>query len=111
MRIAGAWLPALVLLAGCGSVTSLWPFGDSETPEASRKPSNATEYSCDAGKVFYVRGLDASAVWLIAPDREIRLEKLADGRWGVGRVALELSGARVELTDPPALFTNCKRAG
>lgn len=101
---------SLMALAGCGSV-NLWPFGESETPEASRKPSNATEYRCDGGKVFYVRGLDASSVWLIAPDREIRLDKQGEGRWGVGRVLLETSGEGAVLTDPPAQFANCKRAG
>lgn len=90
--------------------TTLWPFGDGEVPERSRKPTNATEYACDGGRTFYVRMLDASAVWLIAPDREIRLEKQADGRWGVGRVELEMGSERVELNDPPSRFTNCKRA-
>ena|SRR5258706_3632427 len=99
-----------LLLAGCGGI-SLWPFGGSETVEHSRKPANATEYRCDEGKAFYVRSLDADSVWLIAPDREIRLDKKADGRWGVGRVELQTSGAAATLIDPPARFANCKRAG
>jgi len=116
MRLRGACLLAilsLLLAGGCSSdsVSSLWPFGDSDTPEASRKPANATEYRCDGGKGFYVRSLDAGAVWLIAPDREIRLDKLPDGRYGVGRVALEIDADRAQLSDPPALFSNCKRAG
>jgi len=102
-----------LLLAGCGSmsVPNLWPFGDSETSERSRKPANATEYRCDGAKAFYVRNLDAGAVWLIAPDREIRLDKRGEGQYGTGRVSLEISGAEATLTDPPAIFTNCKRAG
>jgi len=110
-------VPALILallagqLSGCGSV-SLWPFGESESNEKSRKPANATEYRCSEGKTFYVRNLDGGAVWLIAPDREIRLDKQADGRYGVGRVILELGGdGAALLVDPPASFNNCKRAG
>jgi hypothetical protein len=101
------------LLAGCGSMSidSLNPFGTSEATERSRKPANSTEYRCADGKVFYVRGLDGGAVWLMAPDRDIRLERQADGRYGVGRVALDISGAEATLTDPPAVFSGCKRAG
>ena len=101
---------ALLLLAGCGGV-SLWPFGEPQAREADRKPANATEYRCDGGKVFYVRGLDADSVWLIAPDREIRLARQGEGRWGVGRVLLETGAEGAMLTDPPAQFANCKRAG
>jgi len=116
MRFGGAFplsFLSLLLLAGCGGsgVSGLWPFGDSEAPEASRKPANATEYRCDGGKGFYVRSLDAGAVWLIAPDREIRLDKQPDGRYGVGRVALEFDADHAQLLDPPAIFSNCKRAG
>ena len=110
-RVAACALSlAPVLLGGCGSVR-LWPFGDSETSERSRKPANAAEYRCDEGKTFYVRNLDAGAVWLIAPDREIRLAKQADGRYSVGRVSLELGADGAKLTDPPARFANCKRQG
>jgi hypothetical protein len=65
------------------------------------------------GKVFYVRSLDANAVWLIAPDREIRLDKPA-GATGMtyvaGRVRLEITGEDATLVDPPAQFAGCKRA-
>jgi hypothetical protein len=98
-----------LLLAGCGGV-SLWPFGESESKELSRKPANSSEYRCADARTFYVRPLDGGAVWLIAPDREIRLDKQADGRYGVGRVQLEIAGDGATLTDPPALFVNCKRA-
>lgn len=103
---------AVVMLAGCGGI-NLWPFGSSESTEISRKPANATEYVCEGNKRFYVRSLDAGAVWLIAPDREIRLEKLAGAegtRYGVGRIVLELSAQSATLTDPPAQFAGCKRA-
>ena len=113
MKNRAALLLLPLLLSGCGSlsVPNLWPFGDSEISEKSRKPANATEYRCNEAKVFYVRNLDAGAVWLIAPDREIRLAKQGEGQYGAGRVQLEISGSDATLTDPPAVFVNCKRAG
>jgi len=100
---------AALLLAGCGGI-SLWPFGESGGRELSRVPPNAAEYKCDAGKGFYLRSLEDGAVWLIAPDREIRLPKLASGGYGAGRIALSLEGEGATLEDPPARFANCKRA-
>ena len=109
-RIA-AWLalPAL-LLAGCGGF-SVWPFGESGPAERSARPADAAEYRCEGGKGFFVRQLEDGAVWLIAPDREIRLAKIggaASSRYGVARVVLELSGDTATLADPPATFTGCK---
>jgi hypothetical protein len=105
----------LFLLAGCSmsmpSMSSLWPFGEGEVKENSRKPANATEYRCAEGKTFYVRQLDGGAVWLIAPDRDIRLDKKAEGSYGTGRVLLELGAdGGALLVDPPASFSGCKRA-
>jgi hypothetical protein len=101
-----------VLLAGCGGA-SLWPFGSSGATEQSRKPADATEYRCESGKVFYVRNLDADSVWLIAPDRQIRLERPAgtkDTTYATGKVRLEISAQSATLLDPPAQFAGCKRA-
>lgn len=101
------------LLAGCGGVSSLWPFGEGSREEVSRKPSNATEYRCDGGKAFFVRSIDAGAVWLIAPDREIRLEKpagSAESVYSAGKVRLEITAQNATLLDPPAQFLGCKRA-
>lgn len=94
------------------NVGKLWPFGEGGASEVNRKPANAAEYQCDGNRRFYVRTIDAGAVWLIAPDREIRLDKLpGEGRYGVGRVALELSGQAATLTDPPGPpFTGCKKS-
>ena len=104
---------AALLLAGCGSV-SVWPFGESGPSEVRRDPANATEYRCDGGRKFFVRPIDASAVWLIAPDREIRLARVGgadSNRYGAGRVALEVSGQTATLVDPPTEFRNCKVPG
>ena len=101
---------AALLLAGCGGI-SLWPFGESGGKELSRVPQNATEYRCDGNKGFYVRNLEGGDVWLIAPDREIRLAKRGAGSsWGTGRILLEINGEAATLFDPPASFGGCKRA-
>jgi hypothetical protein len=110
-RTVGTALLLGATLAGCGGA-SLWPFGSSGT-ELSRKPADATEYLCEGGKVFYVRNLDAGAVWLIAPDRQIRLEKPATETGTVytaGKIRLELAAQGATLLDPPAQFLGCKRA-
>ena len=99
------------LLAGCGGM-SLWPF-ESGSTELSRKPADATEYQCEGGKVFYVRNLDAGGVWLIAPDRQIRLERPAGATeqvYTAGKVRLEIVAPNATLLDPPAQFLGCKRA-
>ena len=91
---------------------NLWPFG-SESTELSRKPADATEYLCEGGKVFYVRNLDAGAVWLIAPDRQIRLERPAgatEQAYTAGKVRLEIVAQGATLLDPPTQFLGCKRA-
>ena len=106
-----------LLLAGCGdmNVKKYLPFGGETTPERSRTPANATEYQCAAGKRFYVRTLEGGTVWLILPERELRLEKLGtDGgtRYGKGATVLELNGNEATLKDGAvASFTGCKTAG
>ena len=112
MRRHFSCLLPVLLLAGCGSISlsDLSPFGSSEQ-ERDRRPANATGYRCADGKVFYVRNLEGGAVWLMAPDRDIRLERQADGRYGVGRVILEIGASDATLTDPPTLYGSCKRAG
>jgi hypothetical protein len=103
---------AALLIAGCGG-GSMLPFGMGGGTELSRKPANATEYRCAGGKGFFVRTLDANALWLIAPDREIRLEKLPgaeSGRYGVGKVVLEMGADEATLFDPPTQYAGCKRA-
>jgi hypothetical protein len=103
---------AAVLASCSGGGINLWPFEPRAT-ESNRKPANATEYQCEGGKAFYVRNLDAGAVWLIAPDREIRLERpagAADPVYVAGRVRLEIGEKSATLLDPPAQFLGCKQA-
>lgn len=101
---------AALLLAGCGGI-DLWPFGEGGGKELSRTPPNATEYKCEGAKTFYVRNLEGGDVWLIAPDREIRLARRgAASRWGTARVLLELNGEEATLIDPPSTYSGCKRA-
>ena len=111
------FLPFLLVtaaLAGCGSLPSinLWPFGgEPARTDIDRKPANATEYRCDNNRRFFVRPLEDGAIWLIAPDREVRLARLNEsGRYGVGRVLLELHGDEASLTDPPGAFIGCRKA-
>ena len=107
-----AALTIAATLTGCGGF-NIWPFAEPGATEVSRKPFNATEYLCEGGKAFYVRNLEGGAVWLIAPDREIRLEKLAGagGAYGVGKVRLEINAQNATLLDPPAQFVGCKSRG
>lgn len=107
-------LAALVCLtaAGCGTVRDLNPFAEKTGTERDRRPANSTEYRCDQNKSFFVRQLEPGTVWLIAPDREIRLGQLSKNgveRYGVGRIELEIRGEAATLIDPPAQFVGCKR--
>jgi hypothetical protein len=108
----GAAIFLAAALSGCGGF-NVWPFAERGATEVDRKPANATEYKCDNGKGFFVRNLDTGAVWLIAPDREIRLEKTAGATgmvYGAGKVRLEITAQSATLLDPPAQFLGCKRA-
>lgn len=114
MSIAGAGLACIpLLLAGCGemNVKKYLPFGSDAPQERSRTPPNSTEYQCAAGKRFYVRTLDGGgAVWLILPEREVRLNKIGSSmRYSNGIAVLELNGNEATLTDGAASsFTGCK---
>ena len=115
MCMTGAGLACVSLLAGCGdiNVKKYLPFGSDTVQERSRTPANATEYQCAAGKRFYIRMLEGdAAVWLILPERELRLEKLgqdASTRYGKGNTVLELNGSDATLKDGTAVsFAGCK---
>lgn len=83
-----------------------------KSTDRSRAPANATEYQCAANKRFHVRQLDGgNSVWLILPEREVRLDKLAGegGRYGNGVAVLELAGGEARLADGSATnYSTCK---
>lgn len=116
-RFARSALPAAaslaLLLAGCGGF-NIWPYGGGK--EQSRTPADATEYQCAGGKHFYVRYLyNGGAAWIIFPDREFRLDKVASAagtRYTNGIAILEVNGNEATLADGSAIsFTGCKAAG
>jgi membrane-bound inhibitor of C-type lysozyme len=119
MHMATAGLACLpLLLTGCGemNVKKYIPFAGDTPQERSRTPANATEYQCAAGKRFYVRTLEGgAAVWLILPEREVRLEKLgaeAGVRYSNGIAVLDINGKEASLKDGTAIsLVGCKAAG
>ena len=115
-----AALPVLtafsLLAAGCGgiempSLPSL-PFMGEKNLERSRVPVNSTAYLCAGGKRFYLRMLESGAsVWVILPEREFRLDRVAGegGRYGNGKAVLTVGSEEVSLVDAPTLsFTGCR---
>ncbi|MDP2823885.1 MAG: hypothetical protein Q8O52_14565 [Sulfuritalea sp.] len=115
LRLRLASLACISLLAGCGEMKlKVWPFGgDTTIQERSRAPVNAVEYQCAGGKRFHVRTLESGgALWLILPEREVRLDRLGAGgatRYGKGNTVLEINGSDASLSDGAAIsFTGCK---
>jgi hypothetical protein len=114
-RLTIAGLACAVLLAGCGeiNVKKYLPFGNDTVQERSRSPANAAEYLCAAGKRIYVRNLEGgAAVWLILPERELRLDRLGadtSTRYGKGNITLDLSGNAAAIKDGNTIpFLDCK---
>lgn len=99
-------------LTGCGGA-SLWPFGERST-ELSRVPANATEYRCNNERRFYARWLEnGAAVWVIYPEREFRLDKVAaegGNRYSNGAAMLENQDGTISLRDGNVAFTGCQTA-
>jgi len=104
-----ALLAATTLLAGCGDMKpKIWPFGESGPKERSREPTGASEYQCAAGKRFHLRRLEGNAVWLILPEREVRLEGSGGTRYVKGGLVLELGSEKSTLTDgATATYVDC----
>jgi membrane-bound inhibitor of C-type lysozyme len=101
----------LLTLSACGSFNvNLWPFGGGDKyQDRSKVPANSTAYQCGSGKRFYVRNLeDGAAVWLILPDREVRLGKTSASRYSNGITVLELSGDAASLSEGPNTLSGCK---
>jgi membrane-bound inhibitor of C-type lysozyme len=108
---------AALLLGACSSVNvgNLWPLGGSKEQDLTRPPPGATAYQCEGGKRFFVRYLDnGSAAWVILPDREFRLNKVASApgnRYSNGNAALETSDSAATLWDGATVtHAGCKAA-
>ncbi len=96
-------------VAGCSSV-NLWPFSDDkERTAGSAEPANATRYHCDGNKTFYVRPMyEGKSVWLILPDRQVRLDRTDSGKFSNGISVLSIEGTNASLTDGPSItYANC----
>lgn len=105
----------LLMLSACSSV-NLWPFGSSKELDPSRPPAGATAYACEGGKRLYVRYLDnGAAAWVILPDREFRLNKIASGtgtRYSNGSSTLDINDGGAALSDGVAVtHAGCKASG
>ena len=105
-----------LLLSACGDMNlkKYNPFGGDPVQERSRTPANATEYQCAAGKRIYVRTLEGGeAVWLILPERELRLDRIGSGqRYSKGNTVLELNGNNATVSDgAAAIYSACKTGG
>lgn len=104
-------LASTLLLAACGTLDFIG-LGSGPAPEAARTPPNATQYRCAANTGFWLRTLEGGALWLILPEREIRLEPVKgdENKFSAGRVQLVLAGDAAQLADPPTTFADCKKA-
>ena len=110
MRPLAAYACMTLLLAGCSGLS---PFGGSGGGERSRAPANAVAYQCEGGKRFHLRYLNnRESAWIIFPEREIRLDKVASGagvRYSNAGMALEIAGDTASLNDGPNVaYTGCK---
>ena len=110
MRIAA--ILAAALLTACGG--GWWPFGAKPVDPATRVPPGATEYNCAGSKRLFVRHTsDGKSAWVIYPDREFRLDRVAGGdRFSNGVSTLLIQGEEVTLEESGSrVFTDCKRGG
>lgn len=105
-------LALLVALAGC-SGARLWPFGSEEGRPSA--PENAVEYRCDGNRGFHLRMLAGGGAWVILPEREFRLDRVAGAtgrRYSNGIAVLDFgadASAAATLNDGPAIaYAGCK---
>ena len=112
VRLTIVALGAATLLTACSG--SMWPFGRSASDETARIPAGATEYACAAGKRLLVRQTgDGKSVWVIFPDREFRLDRVATDsgdRFTNGVSTLSTQGDETTFEEAGTrLFAECKR--
>jgi membrane-bound inhibitor of C-type lysozyme len=106
---------ASLLLNACSSV-NLWPFGGDKEQDTSRTPAGATAYACDGGQRLFVRYLEnGAAAWVILPEREFRLNKIASASgtsYSNGNATLDIKDNGVTLFDgAKATHAGCKVSG
>ncbi len=105
------WIALILLLGACSSMDKYNPF-TTEKPAETYKPANSTEYQCEGNVRFFVRMLNKeNAVWLMYPDREVRLEATAEGsnRYTNSVAVLEINDTMATLTDGSNInYTDCK---
>lgn len=110
--IAGAAVALLLSACGDMNLKKYNPFAGDPVQERSRTPANATEYQCAGGKRIYVRTLEGGeAVWLILPERELRLERIGSSqRYSKGNTVLSLNGNDATVADGTATppYSACK---
>lgn len=110
--LPGTWVLAALVLAGCGSFNfNPWPFGGVREVERPRVPPGANEYLCVGGKTLFLRWFEGrSAVWVILPEREFRLDRQgATGRYGNGVAVLSEEGGEIALSDGPQVsYSGCR---
>ncbi|MBI5911306.1 MAG: MliC family protein [Betaproteobacteria bacterium] len=114
---AAALACATLTLSACSSVNvNLWPFGRDEEQDPSRTPAGASAYQCEGGKRLFVRYLDnGAAAWVILPDREFRLNKIASAsgtRYSNGSATLDVKDGAATLAEGAAVtHAGCKASG
>lgn len=110
------WAALLLPVAACSSDLNKYNPFSADKPAEVYRPANATEYQCEGNQHFYVRMLEkGAAVWLIYPDREVRLDKSAgaDNRYGNGIATLQIDDTTATLSDTSSSvsYTACTAAG
>jgi hypothetical protein len=97
------------LLAGCSMPRmDIWPFNGSSDTGNVPPPPNASHYQCNSGASFWLRKLADGNMWVIYPDRQIRLDKQDNGSFSNGIAVLQFEGETATLRDGPQInYANC----
>jgi hypothetical protein len=103
----------MAMLAGC-SVGGWNPLASSG-PSGPYTPPGAKGYACEGGKRLLVRfESDAKSAWVIWPDRETRLNRVAGAgeQFSNGRATLSLNDGEARVEEGGRVeFAGCKPEG